>query len=44
MRFLRKSWLLLVAACIVLGLGACERGPLEKGGKKADDAIKDVTK
>lgn len=44
MRFFKKSLLVLVAACIALGLAACERGPLEKGGKKVDDAVKDVKK
>ena len=44
MRLFKKSVLLLAVACIALGLGGCDRGPLEKGGKKVDDAVKDVTK
>lgn len=41
---IKRSLLLLAAVCFTLSLAACDRGPLEKGGKKVDDAVKDVTK
>jgi len=44
MRFFKRSLLLLAVVCIALGSAACDRGPMEKGGKAVDDKVNDITK
>lgn len=39
MNICRKVCLILASACVALVLMSCERGPLEKAGKKVDDAV-----
>lgn len=40
MSILKKSMLSLVAAGLILGMVACEKeGPMEKAGKKVDEAV-----
>lgn len=42
MNLSKKLLLILAAAGIVSGLGACEKGPMEKAGEKIDKAGKKV--
>jgi predicted small lipoprotein YifL len=51
MNFKRRPWRILVAACLLLALAACEKGPLEKAGKAMDragekvgDKLRDISK
>lgn len=46
-----KLWSVVTAACLALGVTACDRGPMEKAGKsidnaaeKAGDKVKDATR
>ena len=42
MFIIRRIVLTLVAAGLIFGFVACEKGPMEKAGKKADQAVEDV--
>jgi hypothetical protein len=51
MTFKQMPWKILAAACIALGLAACDQGPMQKAGKAVDNAaektgdkIKDIGK
>jgi len=44
MSIIKRIVLTSVAASLVFGFIACEKGPMEKAGKKADQAVEDVQK
>ncbi len=51
MNLMKRLLMVLAAAGVALGLGACDEGPFQKAGKSIDragektgDKIKDVTK
>ena len=45
MSIFKRSILSLVAAGLILGLVACEKeGPMEKAGKKVDEAVEKTEK
>ena len=39
MNLARKLLMVVAAAGLALGLGACEKGPMEKAGKSIDKAV-----
>ena len=44
MSIIKRIVLLFFATAFIVGFVACEKGPMEKAGKKADKAVEDVQK
>jgi hypothetical protein len=44
MSIIKRIVLLFFATVFIVGFVACEKGPMEKAGKKADQAVEDVQK